>query len=515
MLSLLAIGLTLLVSTILWFLMSSKKSSKSAHLLKSAPGFPILGNALSFLPENIITTMAEFPSKYGKFIEIYFFSQRGLLITDPEICKEVLSKRPKTFRRTSLMVYANEVLGTVQGLFASEGTSWIKMRKSTAPSFSNLNISHKYASMTKEILLWIDSLLKKSVHTSVDMKKESFNLTIRIITIVAFGLDVSDPLCSYFFTDFSSDILDIFQFLGDATLFPFPRFLWKYSPQYKSEIAVRKALARFTVACQKIIDSKRSLAKEGKLPMNCMIDSLIANTTEGTANSKGLSDEEISANIKTFFIAGADTTAITLSWMMYHFAINPNFLLKIQEETKSILFPEGNVPTLSEFIKNEKLISSFDMNQFKGMTFTNAFIKETLRLYAAGSFVFLETLEKDGATTLSNGIQLDSKEIVMLNTDGLSLDPEVFLSPTEFQPERWLTEDKERLHKMELTFFPFGGGPRACPGMNLSLNEAALAISLLSLYGGVMLDCPKEEISKIYTFVSVPNKMPVKFYHLK
>jgi cytochrome P450 len=502
-------GFTLLLSSVLWFFLNSmKKSSKSHPLLISIPRIPVIGNVLDFAPENIIKTMVEFPKKYGKFIEFYFFSQRGLLITDIEVAKEVLMKRPKKFRRSSALTYSDEIMGTNKGVFSAEGAMWVKMRKSTSPSFSNLNISHKYASMSKEILLWIDSLLKKSVQSHVEMKKESFNLTIRIITIVAFGLDVHDPLCSYFFNEFSSDIMAIFRFMGDSVLFPFPRFLWRFFPQYQSEVTGSAADARLTIACQKIIDYKRSLVKEGKLPMNCMIDSLISNTAEGT--DKALTDEEIIANIKVFFIAGSDTTAVTLSWMIYYFALYPNILKKIQEETKPLLFPEGNVPTLTEFIQNDTLTASFTMNQFKELKYTNAFFKETLRLNTPAGFIFLETVPEEGVS-LNNGIELGPKELVIVNVDGLNVDPEVFDSSEQFNPDRWLTDDKEKLNKMESSFIPFGGGPRICPGMNLALNEALVSVSLLSLYSSVALACPKEEIQKISTFVTVPNKMPVKF----
>ena len=55
----------------------------------------------------------------------------------------------------------------------------------------------------------------------------------------------------------------------------------------------------------------------------------------------------------------------------------------------------------------------------------------------------------------------------------------------------------------------FGSGPRICPGMGLAYQEATLALALLAYYFDFRLNCPKEEIKRIPTFVAVPTKMPL------
>ena len=48
----------------------------------------------------------------------------------------------------------------------------------------------------------------------------------------------------------------------------------------------------------------------------------------------------------------------------------------------------------------------------------------------------------------------------------------VFGSDAEaFIPERWLTEDKEALSRMDRYFLAFGAGSRSCIGKNISLLE--------------------------------------------
>jgi cytochrome P450 len=305
-----------------------------------------------------------------------------------------------------------------------------------------------------------------------------------------------------------------------------------------------EANERFTKGCQAIITKKRSLFKEGKLEMNCMIDSLIAisgnDEKEGVSGGGGgaaaggpLTDEEIIANIKVFYVAGSDTTGVVLTWLLYHFAVNPSLIGKIREEVISTFFPSSAVPSLKDFLEDDTLLSSTfsSVNKFKEMKYTQAIIKEGLRLKSPASQVFLESLpdiaisnpkdddneeksKSDEFFTLSNGIKIGPQEIVIINTDVIHLDPIVFSpTPDEFLPERWLNTDKEQLALMENHFLPFGFGPRICPGMNLALNELIITISFLSLYfDSFSLGCSKEEIYKISNFIISPNKMPIIFH---
>lgn len=44
-------------------------------------------------------------------------------------------------------------------------------------------------------------------------------------------------------------------------------------------------------------------------------------------------------------------------------------------------------------------------------------------------------------------------------------DPRVFENPYEWQPERWLTDDQEKLALMNRNLVPFGRGSRMCLGI--------------------------------------------------
>ena len=520
-----SLGLIVVILTILFIYVWLKRKPLNKHpFIRFIPGYPIIGNLLDFVEESQITTCLNYRKQYGPFVEFYLFTMKALMVSDSDICKEILRKRPKGFRRTSLLEYPNEKLKISSGLFSAEGKVWSHIRKATAPSFSNLNITLKFPVILEEILLWLQRLQQLSLVSPtipIDMKKEASYLTIRIITIVAFGLDPNDALLSYFFQDFSADVNHIFTFLEKSVNYPLPMEYWKYSSDYYSEGAAIEADKRFTIACQRVINYKRELAKEGKLPMNCMMDSMIAHATTGEgmiSSDKLLTDEEIIANVKIFYIAGSDTTSLTITWMMYYFALYPTILSQLREEVITQLF---SIPSNSYFptsihsvlkaLQHQEV--SFTVEQFKALPYTQATIKEALRMNAPAIIIFLES--NDEPVALSNGMVIEPHQFILINTDGLHFDPDVFPSPQTFSPQRWLhTGDNENtLQVMESSFFPFGYGPRMCPGMNLALVEVAIAISMIALFiEKVDLLCPPEEIKRIPNFIVGVNQMPVALH---
>jgi cytochrome P450 len=62
--------------------------------------------------------------------------------------------------------------------------------------------------------------------------------------------------------------------------------------------------------------------------------------------------------------------------------------------------------------------------------------------------------------------------------------PKNFHRPSEFHPERWLSADMRpaEFHKDALdTQYPFGNGPRVCPGKLLAWSELRIVLAMLFL----------------------------------
>ncbi|CAG2181148.1 unnamed protein product [Oppiella nova] len=113
------------------------------------------------------------------------------------------------------------------------------------------------------------------------------------------------------------------------------------------------------------------------------------------------------------------------------------------------------------------------------MPFTQAFINESFRYKTKLPFNLMRCTTKD-TTVLGHFIPKDTRVIV--NTYALHSDPNVWVNPKEFIPNRFLSSDGKKVLKYE-TFIPFLIGKRSCVGETLGRVEVFLYfVSLLQRY---------------------------------
>jgi cytochrome P450 len=488
--------------------------SKSSHpALVHAVGYPVIGNLLDFTIGGILQTMKEYPRMYGKLVEYNIFTLRGIVVADIDLAREILMKRPKKFSRTRNFNYSVNVLKMGNGLFQCYGPTWYHIRKATASSFNQFTIISKMSKILEELFAWTKRLSDLSSSAGVvDMKDQTVSLTVRLITIVAFGLDTKNPISSYFYSaQFIKDMEIIFLFSQETVLWFLPMVFWKYSSKYQLELRALKANERFTEVCQGVINYKRSeKSLSSTSSSTSMIDSMISKELQGSDTA--LTDEEIVANVKTIYMAGTDTTAVAITWICYYFAVYPEFCLKAREEARKYLFSKSsssnNDEILSPFVSMEDCIQSFDMNRFQSLSFCMVCMKEVLRLSGPTSTIGNQPLGGE-EIVLSNGVVLGKDDVAWINLDGIHFNEQIFAKPFEFNPMRWFEKDLAKLQEMERNFISFGYGPRVCPGMNLAYYEGVLAIAFLAYHFDMELNCPKNEIYRIRSFTLCPNKMPV------
>lgn len=108
------------------------------------------------------------------------------------------------------------------------------------------------------------------------------------------------------------------------------------------------------------------------------------------------------------------------------------------------------------------------------LRYVDAVLRETLRLHPSAPF-FVRTPNAEEGARLPGDYHVKHGQAVAISLHSLHRDPEIFESPEEFRPERWLdgTVYPPDAYK------PFGTGGRACIGRMFAMQEAALALSLI------------------------------------
>jgi cytochrome P450 len=159
--------------------------------------------------------------------------------------------------------------------------------------------------------------------------------------------------------------------------------------------------------------------------------SMLANAR--TDDGDRLSEDEIRADLVTLMLAGHETTATTLAWLIDLLLHHRDSLGRVRDEARC-----GDTE------------------------YTEAVIAETLRLWPAAPITGRMTT---GPYRLGDYL-LDPGTRIVLLLDVVNRDPNTYPEPNEFRPERFLGS---RPHPY--AWIPFGGGLKRCIGAGFSMCE--------------------------------------------
>lgn len=166
--------------------------------------------------------------------------------------------------------------------------------------------------------------------------------------------------------------------------------------------------------------------------------------------SQELSDPEIAQEASNLIVAGSDTTANTITYLIWAVLKTPRVHQRILEELSS-------------------LPGTYTSQELAGLTYFNATIQESLRLYGAAPGGLPRIVPKGGREL--GGYFIPEGLTVTTQAYTTHRDPSIFEDPLNFKPERWLNPSPV----MEAAFMPFGGGSRICIGLHLAYLEIMLS----------------------------------------
>ncbi len=474
---------------------------KNGRVLVRPARLPFIGILGKIGTGNIINVFQDQINKYGPLVEIYMGTRRVILMADAECAKELLLSRPKCFQRTKMFDYAVNVANVPKALLFAHGNVWNQARRFTAPSFNKQNVNGHAKSIWTEVNSWTSQLIANQADgkTSFEFKEEAFLYTLRLITKAGFGIDSSDSKSYFNQKIFQEDILSLFTFVVQTIVFPLPRFLWKYFPQYRYEIAAKEANERFSKACLEQIYAKRKELQQGTSTTSShgaaptMLETLLRKE-EGEM----LSDQDVLQNVKIFYLAGSETTSISISYAMYFMSFMSDILHRVRAEgdTFYALIEEGKI--------------QIDIDEItRLLPYTEAVLKESIRLCGPVTLLTHALDDSLESYTFSNGIELKKGDDASAFLDGILHNAEYFEDPWTYNPDRWLDPNEEKRQRCEANLMAFGYGPRTCPGMRLAMVEGTLALLSLVHRLDFKLGCDPKEVTRIMLFTSVPDKVPL------
>ncbi|KAJ1789808.1 hypothetical protein LPJ62_002248 [Coemansia sp. RSA 2167] len=175
-----------------------------------------------------------------------------------------------------------------------------------------------------------------------------------------------------------------------------------------------------------------------------------------------LTREQLRSNIGLFYVAGYDTTANSLSYVMLELARSPEIQQKAREIVIGVLGDRKDVYPTDD--------------QLKELGYIDLIVKETLRRNS----ILAEIRRRLSAPVTLGQFTLPKGSVVSVDTWAMHYNPEYFPEPEKFIPERFAEEKSSELKGVSpFAFAPFSNGSRQCVGMRFSLIEQRVAIALL------------------------------------
>lgn len=463
--------------------------------LPHPPFRPLLGNAGQITRRSVHQDVERWARSCGKIFRMRLFRRDILVIADHTLLADLLRDRPDGWQRNPQSRLVGREMGLPQGVFSAEGDAWRVQRRMVMASFAPGHIRQYFPQMAK-VAARLQSRWQKSLAagTPLALQPELMRYTVDTIAGLALGEDINTLEAG---NDVIQQHLDkVLPAVFRRLLSPFPVWRWFKTRAdrdlEKSVAIINQEIERFVAQARAQLTADPTLREK---PRNLLQAMLVA--AEAPENT-GIDDKAVAGNVLTMLLAGEDTTANTLAWLIYLLSRNPVTLSRLVAEIDAGLGDARGNPLM------------FTPELLDSMPYLDACINEAMRLKPVAPFVGLHALRD----TQVADVQVPKGTLVWGIFRHDSVSEPFFERPMAFEPQRWIAGEASAASNTNAkrVAMPFGAGPRVCPGRYLALLEMKLAMSmLLSSFEVVAVDTPDgQEARENMYFTMSPDGLTVR-----
>ena len=381
-----------------------------------------------FAPVPFMQTCAD---RYG---DTFTVRQLGfppmVFFTDPGAIRQIFTGESEQFRAGKPNAIFQRFFGP-NSLLLLDGARHRRERKLLMPPFHGERM-RLYGAMMCEIA--DRSIDAWPVDTSFPVHARLQDITLEVVLRVVFGVADESRLVRLGKT--IVEALDLWD-VGNP-LRPI-KALWRFG-------RVRREIDELLID---EVRRRRAAGSEGRTDIMSML--VTARDEDGSA----MSDEEIRDEMFTMLVAGHETTATLLAWVIHRLLENTDVLEAARAEVASVVGsgPRPPAPTAEQIAR---------------LDYLDAVIKETSRLNPVVPIVVrqLETDHTVGSAALPAGC-IAAPCIYLVHRR-----PDLWPEPNSFDPRRFMGRRAD-----PYAFFPFGGGVRHCLGAAFATYEAKIVLA--------------------------------------
>ena len=434
---------------------------RSFDQLPGPRGIPWLGNALQLDAPRLHQQLEQWCLEFGPLFKLQIGNRRLLAVGDHQLIAAILRDRPAGFRRTSRLEEIWLELKLPLGLFGANDEVWQRQRRMVMAGFDPAHVKSYFPSLQAVAGRLVGRWQRAAVSgQDIDLQADLMRYTVDTIAGLAFGAEVNTLESEGHVIQQHLD--KIFPALFKRILAPVAT--WRFfrssaDRQLERSIAeVNAAVAGFVQQARARMQADPALRQH---PRN-LLEAMLAAADQPES---GIDDEQVAGNVLTMLLAGEDTTANTLAWMIHLLWLNPQALARAVEEVRRVV-RDASRPTFDEMAQ---------------LNYVEACAHETMRLKPVAPILPLQSVHDVtiGDVRVPAGVIIQN----IMRSDSVSNSH--VPRAASFEPERWLAGVDSAVgpgalaNAAKRVSMPFGAGPRICPGRYLALLEMKMAIAVL------------------------------------
>jgi Rrf2 family protein len=396
-------------------------------------GLPIVGT-LGELAKDALAFVTGMSRTYGDVVPFRVGRRRAWLITHPDGIEEVFVRHKDSVTKDIVTHELSAVLG--QGLLTSEGAHWKTQRRRIAPSFTPKHLSAYGEAMVQSTLEGMPAL-----SDDVDVHKDFTRITLHIVLRTIFGIEPEGE---------AQRVGDMLEALMEAFEVE-NRTMWRVIPEWvpaKHRRRVDGLKAELDAMIFGLVAKARQEGTEGRVDLLARL--LAAQDDDGTR----MDDQQLRDELLTLFLAGHETTALSLSYALWLLAEHPEVQDTVVAELTSVL--------------GDREATLADLRQLPVL---DGVVKESLRLYPPAWAAGREAAQD----IVVGGVYIPKGDQITVSPWVTHRDTRWWIGATRFRPQRWHNGETDDLPRF--AYFPFGGGPRVCVGQHFATMELALVLA--------------------------------------
>ncbi|HEX8658366.1 MAG TPA: cytochrome P450 [Hymenobacter sp.] len=423
----------------------SDKPEEAVVSLPQVPRWRSLLRSVA-LAQNPLPVLDDTLARYGDTVELYIGGmEKSILTRDPGLTQHILQKNHRNYAKSKFTLGFSRYIG--HGLLTNEGPDWLRQRRLIQPGFHRQRVAGLTGLMQEVTAETLAPLVAQADRTggavAVPVHELMTQLTFRIIARSVFSTNFPEAELDRMAALLTEIQAFFVRSIRQPYLVPWLKLRGQFRYHDGLTTELRALLARY------IAERQQANAAPGATPPDDLLQMLLDVRYEDTGEP--MTPDRVLDEALILLVAGHETSANALTWLMYLLAHHPAEAHAIQAEAAAVL--AGRPPTFDDLPRLGQALYA---------------VQEAMRRYPPAWMLDRVALADD----TYKGLTIPKGSLISLYVYGLHHDEKHWAQPEEFRPARFAPgQDRPG---PTFAYVPFGGGPRLCIGMQFALTEMQL-----------------------------------------